>query len=189
MTTTISGTDGITWPDGTGPSDGADVENIQGDEYAFVSRATVASTLSQVFTGLTTAGDYKFILRSITHETDNGSIYLRVSIDGGSTYEAGASDYLEDGSSTAQQIIFNQIGSTAGEGADAEIVLPDVTNATVFQRILAAYGGRTNATPGAYNANPHGVYVAGTDAVNAVQFISPSGDWSGVIEAWVRAAQ
>lgn len=72
-------------------------------------------------TGYSNFKNFKLILTNIVPVTDAANLYLRISDDGGSTFEADASDYAWV-NNTAQLATTPSAGSV-GDGADAQVVL------------------------------------------------------------------
>lgn len=88
-------------------------------DMAKISTATASSSSSLTFTGLSsTYKAYCFICTNITPASDNVSLYLRTSTDGGSTYDSGASNYQY------ANFFFQPSNSgTEGSGGDTKISL------------------------------------------------------------------
>ncbi len=76
----------------------------QGSSLVYIGSGTASSSATLDFTTLSSSYD-EFIVKlvNVTPATDNVDLYLRFSIDGGSTFEAGASDY-KSGSTAATAI-------------------------------------------------------------------------------------
>lgn len=111
-----------------------------------------ASTLDIVLTSYTAYRGFKVILGGFRPATDDVTLYLRFSSNGGSTFDAGASNYKFIGvsqhvggqdtnsSSGATQINLtrdagsNRVGNATNEGVNLEVELYNLTSAAFYSR-------------------------------------------------------
>jgi len=152
----------------------------------FVSTAAITAATTLTVTSLAVGYDYIFVLEAFAPTDDAEVLWMRFSDDGGSTYEAGASDYGWDG---------QRLGVSKTDQADSEIQLSlditlgnDATNFSTLEMTLVnpnssaerttmAWQGHIMdqaATPLILSVTGSAVFTQGNDAVNAVQFL-----WSG----------
>jgi len=86
--------------------------------------------------------DKLLVVSSLIPQNDGASLYARTSSDGGSSFDAGGSDYgyqsLGSGATSASFIeLIPSIGNGAGEGAALAIELFHTTNPAVYTKLLA----------------------------------------------------
>ena len=163
--------------------------------WVFIASATASSSATIDFTGLTaTYSMYQLVFTHILPATDNVELYFRTSTNNGSSYDAGASDYMwkaEDlygvgvgtyaayGDDTAAYIGLTatsagyQSSNTAGEGwcGYVNIYAPsDANNCKVW------YAGTYKASTGVHTKiDGHGERVTAAD-VDAVRILFSSGN-------------
>jgi len=155
---------------------------------------TSAATLDIVLTTFTAFRGIRFSLANFVPATDDVEFWLRVSTDGGSSYDAGASDYRYalnvtsesatggQGSAADTQIAIAKnnagtasVSNTAAEGGvSAAIHLLNQTDTGIWPKIMA-HSGYVGADGVAYENIVHGVRVAAQDT-NAVRFLFESGN-------------
>jgi hypothetical protein len=151
---------------------------------ALISTQTVtsASPVAAVdFTGIDGTYDaYIVMLHNVVPVTDNTSLYLRTSSDGGSTFDAGASDYWEvvasgnSNTGVSQITIQNFVGSETNENgvsATIDISTPAADSYTAFR--LAGIN------MSAFNRLEHhnrGAVRLSNAPVNALRFYFSSGN-------------
>lgn len=94
-----------------------------GGSWTRLATATASASATINFTGLTSAYvAYVVVLTAVAPATDNVELWLRTSTDGGSTYDAGVSDYRW-GSIVANAEAASILAT--GDAADSEIRLMD----------------------------------------------------------------
>jgi hypothetical protein len=145
---------------------------------------------------------YLFLIESIAPVNDVVNLWMRVSIDGGSSYEAGASDYryasngrvdlsagagLGDSSVAAAQIPINdssrKLGNAAGEKISATLYLyaPSVGNEVLFKH-ESTY---VESSHGQVTLQSAPRYFGSNSAVNGIQFLMSAGNIaSGTIKMY-----
>lgn len=156
---------------------------------------SAAATLDIVLTSYTSYRGLKIILSNFVPATDQVGLLLRFSTDGGSTYDAGASDYrfsqfgprsgagatlyvVSDGATAIQigrQSTAQATSNVAGEGGmNAVIEIFDQTSTTT--RTKAKFdAGYYEATAGLETINGWGVRDAAQDT-DAIRFLFSSGN-------------
>jgi hypothetical protein len=150
-----------------------------------------AATLDIVLTSFTGYRGLMFVLSNFIPATDGDFLQYRVSTNGGSSYDSGASDYTytnnsqndsgTTGTNNSAGAAFCQIGHTVGvgnassEGITAVMELFGQTNAAIEPRILgrATYHGNTNDD--LYTIQHGGRRVNAQDT-DAMQFFFSSGN-------------
>lgn len=137
---------------------------------------------------------YKFQFQNVVSATANVNLALRVSTNGGSTYDSttaynagdhqiGFSSLAGDGAQFNEAVTSLPIGVTgvltnagAGVGVDGWMDLFNVNSTSVWKQFLwQVYVGNGNAHTGVYTAVGGGIWGS-TSAVNAVQFFFSSGN-------------
>jgi hypothetical protein len=111
--------------------------NVPGFRKLTSGSVTNQATLDIVLTGYTSFRAIKFVLTSFLPVTDDVELWMRFSTDGGSNYDAGATDYAY-----AVRGLFNN--GTSGDVASAgttRIVLAGFTSATFAVSNVAGEGG------------------------------------------------
>jgi hypothetical protein len=156
---------------------------------ALLTSGTVSSaaTLDIVLTSYTGYRGIQIELINFIPATDNVNLHLRTSTNGGSSYDAGGSDYryaylsiFNGGSSTqsssaaAQIQIDNATGNGTAEGLSSTVKIMGQTNTAIQQRII--FDGDS------FEASGDGVRVSGAGRrqaagdVDAVRFLFSSGN-------------
>lgn len=171
------------------------------DNMILLATATASNSATINFTGLTNAYYYyKVIIENLIPATDATELWLRTSTDGGSNYDAGASDYYHYSNSTRNgtsatfldsddskiQLIGNEGGVLLGTGTNeklhGEITIynPSAAAQCVFTWIntsLCSY-------PLSFYNIGRGARVAAAD-VDAIRFMTSSGNIaSGVFKLY-----
>lgn len=105
---------------------------------SFVSE-TVISAVAQVdVTGLETGFDYIFVFQNALPVTDAVRLEMRTSSDGGSTFDAGVSDYADETDAAESSMnVGNDMGNAVGEGVSGHIELYNPGDATVQTHVTA----------------------------------------------------
>ena len=150
--------------------------------WEFVSPAAIAAVANLSITGIASGYDYLIQLEAYAPNIDANTLVMRMSLDGGSTYKSGASDYswgnqtagsgYTDTADTEIEIGRTaQCGNDAGNKAFVQILLlnPGGTGENtgiIYDGILEDAG----ATPQYQGMQGGGSYEAGADAVDAAQF-------------------
>lgn len=182
-------------------SDGTDPV-WQGAYGKLLASGTVsaAATLDIVLTGYTAYRAIKILLTSFLPVTDAVDFYIRFSTDGGSTFNAAASDYSYGStigssisstvtsmvSSGAAQIALatdlnpaagtSAIGNGTGEGIDVEITLYDQTNTAKWGRVTwLGTAVDSTATPANAHMIGNGARRTAQDT-DAIRFLFSSGN-------------
>jgi hypothetical protein len=169
----------------------ADGQPVVGSASGLVLLATAEpSNVAAVdFTNIDDTYDlYTFELINVVPATDSAFLLLRTSSNNGSSFDAGASDYLWDNNATQNAIYISDAVSnvTAEGGCSAEVDLMDPANTavnTTFTVLSVTYG----AASAAYTNLFHGACRNSTAAVNAVRFLFSTGNIaSGKIKLYGR---
>lgn len=166
---------------------GADWYEIARDSASvleFVSTAAITAATTVVVTGLAAGYDYIFQLEAFAITDDLQTLWMRFSDDGGVSYEADGTDYswalLAQASHTIDASD-NQIDLSIASGNDANnmsslsitLVNPNSTGEPTTA-YWAGFVTNGDATPVQIVTSGGAVFIQGTDAVDAVQFL-----WSG----------
>jgi len=157
-----------------------------GSAFSFVSSVAISSDATIDITGLETGFDYIFALQNVLPATDSVRLEMRTSTDGGSTFDAGASDYADarGAAQTAIQVSRDDVGNVAGEGVSINITVHnprDTVQTHVSSIGLSAVAGGSGI--GTSNA---GKRNSAAD-VDAVRFLLTSGNLaSGTIRLYKR---
>ncbi len=153
--------------------------------------ASTSASLSFVLTSYTADfEDFEFIIHALRPETDAVFLFLRTSTDGGSNYDAGASDYAWCGYRSDQGALtgdrdaadseielttgLDSVGNTAGSEAFSGRVMLYNPAATVHTRITS-HGNFTDAAGNLIDVAISGIRLAAAD-VDAVRFLMSSGN-------------
>lgn len=157
-----------------------------------------AATLDLVLTSYTGFRALKFVLQLIP-ATDGVALYSRFSTNGGSSYDAGASDYnyagfwigdatgggttsggIQSGAAAQIQLSSPQagymIGNGSAEGIHTEVTLMGQTNAALWSRLIyQGYHISNNATPLGTHQSGGGARETAQDT-DAIRFLFSSGN-------------
>jgi hypothetical protein len=165
-----------------------------GGTHVLLATATASASASLTFTALSSTYDeYLAVLVNVVPATNSAKLLMRMSIDGGSTYKSGATDYqfanltfgadavAQNGASTGATSInlaFNGDNSAANGGFNGEVRIFGVnnTNARKFVTELISFN---NSAVGCTFTTGGGMTLLAalqTSAVNAIQFIMDSGN-------------
>jgi hypothetical protein len=142
---------------------------------------------------------YEFELDFVLPATDAAILWLRTSTNGGSSYDAGASDYsyFNHGGSaaggavgpgglenTAQMVLTGTVGNAANEfGVSGELVIIGAANASVWTKTKGSLWYTNSAGESTYN-DVGGMRKAAAD-VDAVRFLFSAGNiTSGTIRMY-----
>ncbi len=162
------------------------------------SQTASASATIDFTTGIDGTFDiYKVVISQLVPATDNTTLLCRISLDGGSTWKAGASDYAwvghikTNGAIVAQQdssdssmalcgtTASTSLGNVAGESYSSEVTFDSPASSTTFLKMIATEG-HLDTTP--IEALFMGSYLAATTAVDGFRFLLSSGNiTSGVL--------
>ena len=157
----------------------------------FKLSSIVASNAATVdFTGLSGFAGYLIAVSHLVPQTDNTTLYMRMSTDNGTNYAAGASDYkwawtlggsaaatesTDDADSEIQ--LMDNVGNSTNETVNLAIHLSDLANASNPKAIHYTYFQNDALARAAAGAGG-GMYLSST-AVNAVRLLMSSGNING----------
>jgi hypothetical protein len=157
-------------------------------EFASITSISAAANIN--VTSLAAVGDYLLILENFDVATDSCDLYFRISDDGGSNYEADASDYdytvdqhnTGTNSTGAAQIQMNVpgrgIGNDTGNSGYMEVTLVNPGGTGFFHQVLfRGYTASEASTPIMEVVSGAGRSIGGTAAINAAQFLLSSGNF------------
>ena len=163
----------------------AGVANLVGG-LEFVSTAAITAAATLVVTDMEAGYDYFIALEAFAPTTDGQIPWMRFSDDAGVSYEADAGDYQWAASvvaaplqSTSDTAIVLSGTTTVGNDAasystiEVKLINPNASS----EKTTARWGGfimDTQATQEITEISGSGIFLQGTDAVAAVQFL-----WSG----------
>ncbi len=171
-------------------------------DWKLISEATASGASSVEFTDLGGFKIFKFVLIDVNPATDNVSLYMSASTDGGSTYGVTAttthfiahhneadseaaltyatSDDLAQ-STNPVHLTITEIGNLSDECASGEVFLFNPTSTYVKH-----FYGRVNMTMGSPGAcdNYSAGYWNTTSAISAIRFSMSSGNLDAVIKAY-----
>jgi hypothetical protein len=140
-----------------------------------ISRATASSSATIDFTGISSTYDaYMVEIYNAVPATDQAQMLFRTSTDGGSSYDSGASDYNDRGSSGDSIILTGNIGNAASEnGASGYMMIFRPSQAARCQVLF-----HTVSITGAGVASAlHSAGFRAADAdVDAMRFLMDSGN-------------
>lgn len=106
--------------------------------WVFISSATASGTATIDFTGLSsTYSMYQLVFTHILPATNNTELYLRTSTNGGSTYDAGASDYMWK----AEDLYGTGVGTYAAYGATTAAYIGLTATSAGYQASSTAGNG------------------------------------------------
>ena len=181
--------------------DGSNLTGVGGGAMEFIATIDLSNVATAEFTGFDAASydSYVFEIMNVTPATDNVSLYMRTSTDGGSSYDSGASDYdwhvqawftsaeVNSGISNTTEIILDHHGIALGNGVNEhgislslKVHSPHLTGYTMVSGI-GVYRSRMGNT---YGAAVSGMRLSAAD-VDAVQFAMTSGNMaSGTISMY-----
>lgn len=167
--------------------------NAAGGAMALIGTATASNSASVSFTGLSsTYHHYIVVIDHVVVQTDDVSLIMRTSTNGGSSYDSGASDYRYQVSGTQDSGTDSSANSTgatsllitAGGGGAG---IGNATNesfsgrVTIYNPSVAGYGHVTweavyyNTVPRVTRVMGAGMRIAAAD-IDAIQFLASSGN-------------
>lgn len=158
--------------------------------WELIASATASTSATIDFTGLTsTYIAYKVIISNLVSATDGTTVYMRTSTDGGSSYDAGASDYAysvrfnqltaavsasANGSAASSFIaVVINLGNAANEQYSGEIIIFNPSAANYCQAYC--HGIYVNADANYFATWGGGIRLAAAD-VDAIRFLLSSGN-------------
>jgi hypothetical protein len=156
----------------------------------FISAATANNSAAIDFTGIdSTYDEYLFTGSNIHPGTDSVDFWIRVSENAGSSFKAGASDYIWqyvtawdlpnltfDGASADTRITTTATCSNvAARSLSFEARLFAPSSATAY-KLMTFETVQLDTTPNLVRRTGSGAYVGTTNAVNAVRFMFSSGN-------------
>lgn len=165
-----------------------------------LSTATISSDATVEFSSSiidnSTYKDFMFVLRHVEPATDGASLYMRISTDGGSTFESGASSYAyvaisgttagggptETNAVASHVLVFSAAGTDTGEdGVSGSVTLFNAAS-SLRTIVKGEVSGRNNTGALAQRAFTG---ECGTTVVNGVQFLFSTGNLaSGAISVY-----
>jgi hypothetical protein len=171
---------------------------LASNDMEFIVSRSASNNAAVAFTEFdaTKYGSYMFVLSNVIPATDGVNLYFRTSSNGGSSYDAGASDYkytilsnaqTGGGTNTATEdyilLVAHAIGSAAGEDGVSGTFTLTGAGTTKRTALVGSFGNWRN------DGNYVSSYIAGARdsaaIVDAVQFIFSSGNVeSGTIEMY-----
>jgi hypothetical protein len=164
--------------------------NVAGSAVLASGTISAAATLDIALDGLTQFKSFRLILRDIVPATDGAFPWARVSDDGGSTFEADASDYAwgynEDELASVESKTFT------GDGADSEIQLSGAVGSTspehcsfiidfqnphgtTLSKEFTWTGFKLDASAAKFGVTGSGLFVA-TDDITDIRFLFSTGN-------------
>ena len=151
--------------------------------------ASTSATLDFTATNSTIYAGYRFIIEDYLAATDATDLHMRVSTDGGSSYQAGTGySYGFIGATSAPGT-----GNAGGTGASAAKMLNSLSNVAGTSGVIdVIIGGRTRMVGVLHGYQSAGVFVTvvtggewNSSGVNAVRFLQSSGNiTSGTIRVY-----
>lgn len=169
------------------------VRSLTGQGLVLLETVTISNNASVTFTTNinSTYEQYVFEITDLIPSTDSTNLWMRMSIDGGSTWRSTGTDYeftflahasaggaASNGASTnaAQILIANTLGNNAGiETFNATLKLVNPASTTTRKMVYGnvVYTSGDNNFLGQNNA---GLFKGSTSAVNGIQFLMSSGN-------------
>lgn len=151
--------------------------------------ASTSATLDFTATNSTIYSAYRFIIEDYLAATDATDLHMRVSTDGGSSYQAGTGySYGFIGATSAPAT-----GNAGGTGASAAKMLNSLSNVAGTSGVIdVIIGGRTRMVGVLHGYQSAGVFVSvatggewNSSGVNAIRFLQSSGNiTSGTIRVY-----
>jgi hypothetical protein len=179
----------------TTPADGSVEEasfgtDVMAGAWKHLQTQTASSSATLDFTAFNSSlyDDYELIVDNLVPASDNVTLVLRTSTDGGSTYDAGVSDYSwgslytgttaaggnDEADSGISLANANTFGTGTSEGASSRIQIINPA-AAAFTRVLFHTGGRRAADNVTFTSAGFGMRLSAAD-VNAVRLLFSSGN-------------
>jgi|DEB0MinimDraft_10_1074344.scaffolds.fasta_scaffold00353_1 hypothetical protein len=162
----------------------------QSYDLVLLSTATASASASLTFTSSidSTYQAYVFLLDNIAPATDGVDLYLRFSTNGGSSYNAGATDYIQaslgvDSGGTARNVTGTQsavilssldIGNSGNEFLGGVVTLIDPAGGGGVQVTMNTFA--QDSSVGQASCVGGSRFGASASAVDAVQFLMSSGN-------------
>jgi hypothetical protein len=169
---TLHGSDGITFPDATGPFDGADLDN----DYSFVSTNTPSSTPQYMtFSSLASGVHHHFVFTNIIPVTDAQTLECQFS-QGGSFATSG---YDQNGNVSEITVANITIGNGADQGFAGRVIFYN-PRASSSVNIVTIGGVGLTATPNAVESMEGGAFLTNQNACDGIRFFFASGDFQDV---------
>jgi hypothetical protein len=152
----------------------------QGSSLVYIGSGTASSSATLDFTTLSADYDVFVVeLVNVTPATDAQNLVARMSVDGGSTFEAGASDYTSGASSGSAITLAASVSNNAGRGGvSGTIKIYGVHSTSVHKKVMistASYDSTANVdiNPAAYAT---GSATLLNNNVDAIRFLFGSGN-------------
>lgn len=158
---------------------------VAGGALIFVSLTVISADAQIDITGIEAGFDYIFTFQNVTVSVDASTIQMRTSSDGGSTYDAGGTDYRVISTISSEIIITPAIGNAANEqglSGDVFVFNPGDTTETM---VWSSFGS-TNTAGNLNTGQIHGKRQSAA-IVDAVRFLLSSGNFpTGNITVYKR---
>jgi hypothetical protein len=147
--------------------------------WQFVSTAAVTAAANISVTGIAAGYDYLFQFEAICPTTDANQLAIRFSLDAGSSYKEGASDYGWSSNLTAdgadnEITVVNGSGSWGNDSGNQSHIAITLVNPGGTGEPTMLYGNgviwNSDATPLLADVAFGGSYLIATTAVDAIQF-------------------
>lgn len=168
-------------------------QDAGGGAWTYISSATASSSASITFTGLSSSYfAYAIYMSDVVPATDNVELWMRLSDDGGSTYEADTGDYqwqmsgsqgagsqIQDGSTSDTKMVLTGntsaviLGTGTEEQLSGRVVIYDPSTSQPTKITGELYWKNSGAQSTV--ATCGGIF-AGTAAADAVQLLMSSGN-------------
>ena len=158
-----------------------------------LSTGSASSSATLDFTGLTGYSSYVFVISDIVPATDGAILWMRVSVDNGANYKAGASDYRWANFGTNDSATNGSNGDTADSeiemssstgvsndatyaGVTGTLYTGDISKSSAyhgFTYLLTEHTGTSGAESARYGS---GRYISTAAALNAMRFMFSTGN-------------
>ena len=172
MTLVLHGSNGVTFPDGTGPFDGADLDN----DYSFVSANTPSSTPQYMtFASLAADVNHHFVFVNIKPVTDAQTLECQFS----QSTSFITSGYDQNGAVTEITVSTVAIGNGADQGYMGRVCFYDPNQASSVSGVSFGGVGLSN-TPNAVQDFDGGAFLTNQNACDGIRFFFASGDFQDV---------
>lgn len=159
-----------------------------GGAWTFVSETSISAVAQVDITGLTVGFDWLFVFQNVLPVTDVVKLEMRTSTDGGSTFDAGASDYADSVSINETSLELSDIlGNATGEGFSGDVLVYNPGDATKHTHVGVGAVSFYNAA-GIFVQQVRGGKRSAAADVDAARFFYSSGNIaSGTIRLYKRS--
>jgi hypothetical protein len=126
---------------------------IPASAVTLISTFTISTAVANVDIALPTSGytTLSLLVTGLRSDTDNDSLYGRISSDGGATFDAGASDYVSNYTLTSE-MRFNQNNLMNGAGTSSSYVMYIQNRSGLYNTVWGHYTF-SKVTPQAANVS------------------------------------